>query len=44
LLDITSENWEKYKAGSLFVKNYIKRDSKNNNQFYIDEKSLDKMF
>jgi len=43
LLDITSENWEKYKAWSLFVKNYIKRDIKNWNTFFLDEKELEKI-
>lgn len=41
LLDITSENWEKYKAGSLFVKKYIKREK--SGLFYLDEKWLKKI-
>jgi len=41
ILDVTSENWEKYKAGSLFVKSYIKKNKEW--QFYLDEKGLSKI-
>jgi hypothetical protein len=46
LLDITSDKWEKYRAWTIFVKNYIKRkvwknkDIDNEWLFYLDEKEL----